>query len=162
MNSTAFPATVLTGFIRLQLARRPLWKAATVQDCLDKSAIAVKKLIENGELPWVFDISARHRRALEPRILAYSVMELAGGKGELGASRNFNLPQVIDLILPKRDVRGVELQRLFSASPDLISDLFRAKAFKMTGKPTAQQGPNASPRFGRASVASFLEQRRML
>lgn len=146
--------------IAANLKRRPLWKVKTIEDFFDLSRSKVMARIESGEFPWAFNIGLGERIS-EPRILGYSVMEsLLGPFDNIGTTKNLQLPEVINLILPKRDVRSTELKRLLSCNPQHVQNL--ADQFTITKKPTAKDGPYSYTVFSRASVAGFLQKRRML
>ncbi len=145
--------------IAANLKRHPLWKVKTIEDFFDLSRDLVMAKIENGEFPWAFNIATSARRS-EPRVLGYCVMEKTAGPFEgIGATRNLELPEVINFILPQRDVRSTELQRLLSCDQGHVYHL--APNFTVTKKPAAKTGPHSFTVFSRASVARFLQKRRM-
>ncbi len=153
-------SSVIIAVIKANLKRRPLWRVKTVEDFFDLSRAKVMAKIEAGEFPWAFDIG-RGKHSREPRVLGYTVMETKLGPFEgIGATKNLLLPEIVNLILPARDVRSTELTRLFSCDSGHVYKL--ASQFKVTKKPTAKDGPHSYTVFSRASVANFLEKRRML
>jgi hypothetical protein len=155
--------TALLATIRLNLLRRPLMHACAAEECLDVSRLKLAALIEAGELPWAWDFGTGHARK-EVRLLAACVVERASGPiPAIGATRNLRLPEVLALILPEKreTLRSAELQRLFHAGRDLIHDLHEAGEIKRVSEKLPATGPNASPRFTRASVVRLLEQRRI-
>lgn len=157
--------TALLATIRVNLFRRPLWTAGTVEDALDVSQRKIAAMIDNGELPWAWDFSSAGRARKEVRILAHSVVEKAMGPiPAIGATRNLNLPEAISLVLPQKreTLRAVELQRLFHASADLIRDLGESGDIKKIRENLPAVGPNASPRYARASLVKLLETRRIV
>ena len=77
----------------------------------------------------------------------------------VGATKDLALPAVINLVLPRRNVRSTELCRWFSCDQKLISLL--KPHFRVTRPPRDAHGPHAYTTFDRGSVARFLEQRRM-
>jgi len=158
MNSVA-----LTAVIKLNLCRRPLMSPTIAGECLGIGRRELNALVDSGEIPWAFDLGVGRNRT-ELRILACCVVERATGPiPAIGATRNLNLPEVVDLILPKtrETLFGTELQRLFNASPDLIRDLAHAGEIKQLSGPLPAVGPNSSPRFTRASLVKLLENRRI-
>lgn len=145
--------------IAANLKRRPLWKAKTIEDFFDLTRSKVMARIESGEFPWAFNIGLGKKS--EPRILGHSVMESVLGPFEgIGATKNLQLPEVINLILPKRDVRSTELKRLLSCNSDHVQNLI--PQLTVTKKPTAKDGPYSYTVFSRVSVEKFLTGRRML
>lgn len=153
----------LMAVIKINLLRRPLWHPCTVEECLDISRVKLNAMIDNGELPWAFNLGNGSARK-EVRILAHCVMEKATGPlAAIGATRNLELPEVVNLILPQKreSLRCIELQRLFHVSPDLIHFLNEAREIERVKENLPAVGPNASPRFTRASLAAMLEKRRI-
>lgn len=145
--------------ITANLKRRPLWRAKTIEDFFDLSRRKVMARIESGEFPWAFNIGLGKK--CEPRIFGYSVMESVLGPFEnIGATKNLQLAEVINLILPKRDVRSTELARLLSCNQKHVQTLI--PQFTITKKPTAKDGPYSFTVCSRASVAAFLEKRRIV
>ncbi len=146
--------------IRMNARRRPLWKLGTVADFMDLDTAQVMARIEDGTFPYAFNLGNSGRCAA-PRILAVSVLEKKLGRlPDIGATKDLDLPAVIDLVLPARDVRSTELQRLFSLSQQIIHK--HGRNFKVTRKPKATDGPNSYTVFNRASVAAWLAKRRII
>ena len=153
----------LMAVIKINLLRRPLWHPGTVEECLDISRSKLNALIESGELPWAFNLGNGPARK-EIRILAHCVVERATGTlPAIGATRNLQLPEVINLILPqnRQNLRCIELQRLFHVSPDLIHFLHGAGEIDRVSEKLPATGPNASPRFTRGSLVKMLDKRRV-
>jgi hypothetical protein len=151
---------ILIACIQINLLKCPLMRAQTVQDCLNKSRNEVNAMIESGALPFAFDLAPTNSKRKEPRVFTLCVAESTGWKNPAGQTKNFHLPEVIGMILPKRDVRSSELKRIFACSRDLIGDL--AENFSVARKPVVNDGPNCFTVFHRESVATFLEKRRIM
>ena len=142
------------------MLRRPLLHPETVMDCLDVSREQLNQLIQNGELPFAFNIGAAKSRT-EPRILAHCVVEKQLGPiPGIGSMRNLGLAEVVNLILPKRDIRTTELRRLLATGNQWF--LNNSKNFSVIQKAENATGPNSFAVLCRASVASFLEKRRII
>lgn len=156
MNPTALIAS-----IQISLLRRPLLRPQTVQDCLDKTRDEVNAMIESGELAFAFDLATKPGTRTDPRIFTLCVAEKTGWKSPAGQTKNFQLPEVIGMILPKRDVRSTELKKLFACGSDHVYQLAK-KNFTVARKPKDADGPNSYTVFHRASVERFLAQRRMI
>jgi hypothetical protein len=150
---------IVIACIQINLLKTPLLRVATTQDVLNKSRDEVNAMIESGELPFAFDLSAKPSSRKEPRIFSLCVAEKSGWKNPIGQTKNFKLPEVIGMILPKRDVRSSELKRLFACSRDLICSL--AKDLRVARQPAVSDGPNCYTVFHRESVEKFLTGRRM-
>lgn len=146
------PAT-LNQMIKVNLLRRPLWNCQTIQDCMDLTRREVMDRIENGIFPFAFNLGNGVRKA-EPRVLALSIVEAQlGPLPAIGATRKLSLPQVFDLILPQREIKSTELQRLLSCG----NGWFRKtkSSLVITRQPTVLDGPNSYYIVSRASVADF-------
>jgi hypothetical protein len=151
----------LIACIQINLMQRPLMRVQTVQDFLNKTRAEVDEMIEDGSLPFVFDLALNQAARNDPRIFSLCVAESAGWKNPAGQTKNYQLPEVIGMILPKRDVRSTELKRIFSCRSDHVYRLAKNN-FTIARKPTAHDGPNSFTIFHRASVERFLTNRRML
>jgi hypothetical protein len=149
--------TALLATISFNLLRRPLLRVETVQDCLGKSRDEVDAMIQDGSLAYAFDISTKPGTRTEPRIFTLCVAEKTGWRNPSGQTKNYQLAEVVGMILPQRDVRSTELRNLFACSCDHIYQL--ANNFKVTRKPAATGGPNSYTVFSRASIETFLTRR---
>ena len=159
MNPVALIAT-----IKINLLRRPLWESDSVEECLDISREKLMAMIECGELAWAWNIGLGSTRQ-ELRILGHCVVERQMGViPQIGATRNLKLPDVVNLILPgtRETLRGTELQKLFLCNPDQIRRLRVSGDLEVVPESLPPGGPNSSPRYTRASVAKFLEKRRVV
>jgi len=153
--------TALIATIKLNLMRRPLWTSEMVQTVLDIFPPRLAGMIESGELPWAFNLGNGKNR-LDVRVLAASVVEhKLGPIAAIGATKNLNLPEVINLVLPQRNVRGAELQRIFQVGTKHIQTLSEAGDIQRVAEKLPKVGPNASPRFTRASLEKFMAKRRI-
>lgn len=149
------------------LRRRPLWKAQTVQDYLDlPNDDCFQSQIECGKLAWAWDIgAARDRQRKEVRVLAHCVVEQAYGTiKSVGPTAKLTLDRVVELVLPHHlpSIKGTELQRVFSCSPQHVMDLGRQGELRRVPEKLPKSGPNSSPHFTRESFFRFLEKRRLL
>lgn len=157
--ATRISPAALMQTIKINLLRRPLFHPETVQDCLNIDRYKLLRMIESGALPFAFEVGNSLRRS-EPRILALSVVEQQLGPIPLiGASRNLKLPEVIDLILPSRDIKSTELKRILHCT----NDNFRSysNSLNIVRHPTATDGPNSYTVYSRESVAAWLSGRRI-
>jgi hypothetical protein len=67
--------------------------------------------------------------------------------------------QIYKLILPGRDIRSTELQRILACSHQHVHELKRY--FVITREPRQADGPNSFTVFSRASIEGFLRSRRL-
>jgi len=154
-----FSLAALAQVIRQNALRRPLCKVITAECFLDLTHDQVMARIQNGNFPWAFNIGAGKLRS-EPRILALTVVEkIFGVHPAIGATKDLRLKEVIDIILPARDIRSTELQRFLSCESGQIRIL--RSQFRVTRAAKATDGPNSFTVFSRASVAAWLAKRRM-
>jgi hypothetical protein len=135
-----------------------------VEECLDILRPKLNTMVENGQLPWVWDLgNGRQRKEL--RILGYSVVEQTSGPiPGIGATKNLELPEVVNLILPptRETFRGTELQRMFHLGPDMVSRLSESGELEKVPQQLTNTGVNSSPSFTRRSVIKLLEKRRVI
>lgn len=154
------------GITLLHLRRRPLWKADTCCDYLDIMTPDFLRLVDNGGLAWAFDIGAATNRVRkEIRVLAHCAVERAHGPiKSIGPTANLKFADVVELVMPhhRSNLRGVELQKMFSCAPNHVTDLGRCGAIERIQESLPKTGPHASPRFTRESVIKFLSNRRLL
>jgi hypothetical protein len=133
----------------------------TVQDCLGKSREQVNAMIDSGELPFAFDLSTNPKARKEPRIFSLCVAEKSGWKNEAGQTKNYQLPEVVGMILLNRDVRSTDLKRILACSGEHVYVLAKEN-FTVARKPKVHDGPNSFTVFNRPSVEKFLISRRMI
>ena len=66
---------------------------------------------------------------------------------------------VYKLILPNRDIRSTELQRILACSHQHVHEL--KKFFRVVREPLQADGPNSFTVFARQSIVDFLKSRRL-
>lgn len=135
--------------------KRVLWKLSTCEDFFDRDHDALVVDVENQSLKFAWDIAAPGSTQKEIRVWRAAALALR---------RNEPLPRVTEdevyrLILPNRDLRSTELQRIFSCSHPHITTL--RPLLVVTREPLQADGPNAFTVFCRASVIAFLKARRL-
>ncbi|MEO7299002.1 MAG: hypothetical protein ABI042_10565 [Verrucomicrobiota bacterium] len=139
-------------------SRRPLLSVWSVCSLLDCDSADVTKKIEDGTLPFAWDIHSSRSTKRHVRILARSVAEIqSNGK----ASAKASLSAVIDSILPhsRERFRACELARFFSCDLCHMTHLVREGSLCEIGK---RKHTNQTRIVTRASVIKFLTARRML
>ena len=135
--------------------KRVLWKLSTCEDFFDRDHDTLVIDVENQTLKFAWDIAAPDATQKEIRVWRNAA---------LAARQNQPLPsftedEVYKLVLPNRDLRSTELQRIFSCSHPHITTL--RPLLVVTREPLQADGPNAFTVFSRASVVSFLRDRRL-
>jgi len=157
--------SVLLATIQLNLLRRPLMTAEIALSLLEIKRHQLPWMVENGKLPWAFNLATRPGRS-ELRILSACVVERAMGSPipAIGATKNLELPEVVNLIVSpgRQSLSGLELQRLFQVSPDWVNDSSLARQITQIRENRPPTGPGSSPHFTRESVAKLIERRRVL
>ena len=157
-------AQAIIATININLLQRPLWRDYFVQECLGIDRRRLLNMIQSGQLAFAWNIGFGNKTK-ELRILAHCVVENQTGPiAGIGRTRDLELPEVLKLLLPQRreTLRAVELQRLFWVNPDMIREFGKRGDLKKLRENLPKQGPNSSPRFTVASVAKFLEERRIV
>jgi hypothetical protein len=147
-------------------ASRPLVPLPAVLMFLNKRSPQVLALIEEGKLRWAFDIRTAGAATREIRVLRQSLFEytrLCVPDENLDESDEREFAGVVDLILPadKPDglaLRGTEVARCFSCTPQHVLNLVREKSLRAVDAP---RKAHVSPPIVRASVVEFLKKRRM-
>jgi hypothetical protein len=135
--------------------RRVLWKLGTCEDFFDRDHDALVIDVENQTLKFAWDIAASGAEQKEIRVWRNAALALR---------RNEPLPAVTEddvyrMILPGRDLRSTELQRILSCSHPHIATL--RPHLVVTREPLQADGPNAFTVFSRASIVAFLRSRRL-
>jgi hypothetical protein len=151
----------LIACIQVNFLKTPLLRVQTAQDCLSTTRDEVTAMIEDGRLPFAFDLALCPGTRKEPRIFTLCVAEMSGWKNPIGQTKNLKLPEVVELIIPKRDVRSTELKRILAVGHQHIYQLAK-KHFKIVRKPAMKDGPDSYTVFSRTSIARFLDRRRIL
>lgn len=125
---------------------------------LDRGEDEILRAIESGAIGWAWDIASEGAVRREIRVWRDSLLALIQGKREGDLSEE----KVLATVLPPRDVRSPELQRLFSCSSTHVHSLIDAALIRPSAEPRATSGRNAYTVVDRASVAAFLRSRRIL
>lgn len=156
-RSRKLQAHVQTDFpsITEETPKRVLWKLSTCEDYFDRDHDTLVVDVENQSLKFAWDIAAPGAAQKEIRVWRTAARS---------ARHNRPLPNVSEedvykMILPGRDLRSTELQRIFSCSHPHITTL--RPLLVVTREPRQADGPYAFTVFSRASVAAFLRSRRL-
>jgi hypothetical protein len=138
-------------------AGKPLLPIRGVTSLLDRNEDEVLGLIENGSLPWSFDLSLQPERARkkELRVLPASVADFL-----LGRKCLLEWPDVLNLLLAPNapTLTTGELTQVLNVSNTHLLALARRKAIEPCSK--WRRGPGGSGHFSRQSVINFLSNRR--
>lgn len=150
-------------FTRLELPRtKPTLALESCCDFFDRDYDTLVVDVENRVIKFAWDIqtgsglnapSARR----EIRIYAPSAWAFCYQRAMPAISEE----DVYKLILPNRDIRSTELQRILACSHQHVHALKDAGFFRVVREPAQADGPNSFSVFSRASIETFLRARRI-
>lgn len=146
---TDFPA------ITEETPKRVLWKLSTCEDYFDRDHDTLVVDVENQALKYAWDIAAPGATQKEIRVWRTAARACRHNRPLPRLSEE----EVYTLILPMRDLRSTDLQRIFSCSHPHITTL--RPLLVVTREPQQADGPYAFTVFSRASVLAFLKARRL-
>lgn len=109
--------------------------------------------IEDGTLAFAFNVGDPGSARREIRVWRDALLKVL-------RQQDTTLPgtaaEVLAQILPQRDLRTTEVQRLFSCSSSHVHDLIAARQLTVAKPARAGSGPNAAAVLARPSVRDFL------
>jgi hypothetical protein len=124
---------------------------------VDKNEDQVKRMVEEGELLWAFDVALDPARskARELRILPACVADYLRG-----VPCSLEWPDVIELLLPHNEpvIRTPEITRALNVSQHHVAHLAGRKV--ITQCSPGRRGARGSASFLTASFVAFLKERR--
>lgn len=135
---------------------RPLAPLEGAMWILDQKEDELLHACEDGTLPFAWDIATPTAERRELRILSESIVAIATGKPQPVYR---DMEDLVDELVPHRDMRSSELQRFFSCSSSHLSHLLRAGCLAAASVRRAESGVNAATLITRASVVAFLVSR---
>lgn len=145
-------------------AMRPLVPISTAMVLGDQDEDRVQAAIDTGGIPFAWDIRGLAAAAREIRIWRESLIWWLTTRGTFPtvAAQFPDLAAVVARLFPhaRDEVKGTELQRMFSCGHSHIINLINDGLLVATTKPGP--GPLGSPKITRASVVGLLLQRRVL
>lgn len=148
----------------LRPANRPLVPIRTAMFLADLGEDAVLDLIENGTLPWAWDISGaysirRDIRIWRPCLMAW--LKNPATYATLTPRAALDEAEVYRQLFThsREKLRGTEVRRIFSCCHSHIGNLIRAGL--LTATTEIRTGPNGSPKITRLSIINFLRSRRV-
>jgi hypothetical protein len=145
------------------IAPRPLMGIGAVCWRLDLGEDDVLGMIECGRLAYAWNIAADSTRAREMRVLTESVSEFILGNVRQPDDSPAEWSRVLSMVLPERPVIfGTELSRSLNCSSTHIMNLVTRRAIQTVPGTRWGTGPSGSPQIERASIESFLKQRRVV
>jgi len=121
--------------------------------------------IQDGRLPWAFQLNPLGSYCRDLRVLTLCVIELLGIKTGLPKrTADLTFDEVVAVVMPhsRPTLRGTELQKMFSTFPDAIRQISQRGGFIIEERAKQRYGPNASHRYSRSSVVQFLKKGRVV
>jgi hypothetical protein len=145
-------------FTKLELPRtKPTLALESCADFFDRDYDVLVADVENRVIKFAWDIALvqgeRQRRCI--RIYAPSAWAFCYQQPMPAITEGV----VYKLILPNRDIRSTELQRILACSHQHVHEL--KQHFTVTREPRQADGPNSFCLFSRASIENFLRSRRI-
>lgn len=140
---------------------RPLMPVSAVMWRLDLDEDEILLLIEDGTLPWCFDIATSpDKRCI--RVLSESVEDLVNRQKRQPLAPEAEWERVSSLVLPKTETAVLgDIARALNCCRALVMAFIRAKHFGLAPGSLIRRGPGGSPHIQVASVKSWLEKRRV-
>lgn len=133
-------------------ARWPLVPVSVAAFFLDR---APEEIRLQSDSVWAWDIASPERDRREVRIWRQSLLALRTPALKVAGRHD----AVLEKFLPRRGLRGTELQNLFFCTAQHIAELDAAGLLVVERDRLAASGPRASRLYTRASVAQFLTAR---
>jgi len=134
---------------------KPTLALESCADFFDRDYDTLVLDVENRLIKFAWDIATPGASRREIRIYAPSAWAFCYQRPMPAITEN----DVYKLILPNRDIRSTELQRILACSHQHIHVL--KNNFVVTREPRQEDGPNSFSVFSRASIESFLRSRRL-
>lgn len=143
-------------FTAIELPRtKPTLALESCADFFDRDYGALTEDVENQVIKFAWDIAAAGAARREIRIYAPSAWAFCYQR----PMPQLTDDQVYKLILPNRDIKSTELQRILACSHQHIHVI--KEHFTVTRPPRHEDGPLSYTVFARASIESFLRSRRL-
>lgn len=146
----------MTVFRTLRLLH--LWAAAAF---LDSTPERVMRLIEEGIIPWAFNIGVARTHAREVRVLAKCVADVLNGNAPGETSDDW--APVADEIIPatRESLTTAELAQAWSCDVRHLYQLIQRKELAVLNAGKIRKGPGGSAVIARKAALDFLKQRRV-
>jgi hypothetical protein len=142
---------------------RPLMPISAVMTWLDLDEDDVLGLVEEGALPWAFDIASDSAQRRAIRVLAESVWDLTRKQTRSYGDEESEWKRVAGLIFPAKETIVVcELARALNCCRGLARMMVQAKQFCLVPGSICRPGPGGSPQIVTASAAEWLRKRRVI
>lgn len=134
---------------------KPTLKLESCADFFDREYDVLAKDVENQVIKFTWDIATPGASRREIRIYAPSAWAFCYQQPMPKLSED----DVYRLILPNRDIRSTELERIIACEHKHIYNL--KPLLTVMREPRQEDGPNSYTVFSRASIVDFLRSRRL-
>ena len=134
---------------------KPTVALESCADFFDRDYDTLLHDVQDRLIKFAWDIAAPGAGRREIRIYAPSAIAFAYNKPMPTISED----EVYRLILPNRDIRSTELQRILACSQQHVHVI--KSEFMVTREPLQADGPNSFTVFSRESIVRFLRSRRI-
>lgn len=134
---------------------RPLLKLSSCEDFFDRDYNTLIVDVENRVLQFAWDIAAPNVLRREVRLWRGAALAWYHDR----PTPKLTEEEVYRMILPNRDIRSTELERILSCTHQHVYEL--APLLKVTRAPQQADGPNSFTVFSRESIVAFLRSRRI-
>lgn len=141
---------------QIELPRtKPTLALASCADFFDREYGALAIDVENHVIKFAWDIAAAGAERREIRIYAPSAWAFVYNRPMPAITED----EVYRLILPGRDIRSTELERILACEHKHVYNL--KSLLTVTREPLQADGPNSFTVFSRDSIVRFLRSRRI-
>lgn len=134
---------------------KPTLALESCADFFDRDYGALAADVQNRVIKFSWDIATEGARKKEIRIYAQTALAFFLGKPIPKMSEE----DVYKIILPNRDIRSTELERILACSHQHVHAI--KTHFTVTREPVQEDGPNSFTVFDRQSIVNFLKARRL-
>ena len=134
---------------------KPTLALESCADFFDRDYDTLVLDVENRVIKFAWDIATAGAARREIRIYAPSAWAFCYQT----AMPNISEAGVYNFILPHRDIRSTELQRILACSHQHVHQI--KDNFQTTREPVQADGPNSFTVFSRISIEGFLRRRRI-
>ena len=134
---------------------KPTLALESCADFFDRDCDTLRLDVENQLIKFAWDIATAGSTARCIRIYAPSAWAFCYNKPMPRLTED----EVYRLILPGRDIRSTELQRILACSHQHVHEL--KIYFRVVRQPVQADGPNSFTVFARQSIVDFLKSRRL-
>ncbi|HEY4414487.1 MAG TPA: hypothetical protein VGO57_02250 [Verrucomicrobiae bacterium] len=136
---------------------KPTLALESCADFFDRDFVELMEDVEDGVIKWAWNIAEQIGDGIRKEVRVYAPSAWAFCYNQ--PMPKLSEEDVYRIILPSRDIRSTELQRILACSHQHIHVI---KQFLIVTQPPRQEdGPNSYCKFSRESIVAFLRSRRI-